>query len=139
MYHTNDLPSEIRDLLGSLSEREGDIRESGSWDTGEEIAESTFNDESSFDNINVIPSDNPGSCQSTLLVIIGAKDSDRTIDNRILEAIEHIYVKCPGITRSVVFWAAKWNSQVWSKRNSSFRKVTVVLKPFLAYPTILNT
>ena len=142
MYQSNNWSDELQRLLKALNEREAGLFDEiegnlDELDSAEDIIKRVFNDTEVLGSVNIIPFNNPGQCCSTLVVIIGAKDSDRTIDTRILEAIEHQYAKCPGKTTNVVFWAAKWNSQVWAKRNRSFKQVTVVLKPFLAAATPL--
>jgi hypothetical protein len=142
MYQSNNWSDELQRLLKALNEREAGLFDEiegnlDELDSAEDIIKRVFNDTEVLGSVNIIPFNNPGQCCSTLLVIIGAKDGDRTIDTRILEAIEHIYAKCPGKTTNVVFWAAKWNSQVWAKRKSSFGQVTVVLKPFFAEATPL--
>jgi hypothetical protein len=145
MYQSNNWSDELQRLLKALSELESELsnlfeEDLSELDSAEDIIKRVFDgqlDTGVLGSVNIIPFDNPGQCCSTLLVIIGAKDSDRTIDTRILEAIEHLYAKCPGKTTNVVFWAAKWNSQVWAKHNRSFGQITVVLKPFLAAATPL--
>ncbi|MEO0301686.1 MAG: hypothetical protein ABIM98_06930 [candidate division WOR-3 bacterium] len=84
-------------------------------------------------SFNVIPSGLPGSCKRVLVVIIGSKDS---VKMRILEAIEHISVKCLNITKYVIFWAVKWDTSVWNKHRYSFEKlnIKVVLKQFYLSP-----
>jgi len=144
MYLSNNWSDELQRLLKALSELESglfDVIEGNlsELDSGEDIAKRVFDgelDRGIFGNINIIPFDNPGQCCTTLLVIIGAKDSDRTIETRILKAVEHIHVDCPRTT-NVIFWAVKWNAQVWANHNRSFKQVTVVLKPFLATATPL--
>ncbi|MEM2100561.1 MAG: hypothetical protein QXP45_04420 [Thermoproteota archaeon] len=89
--------------------------------------------------INVIPARGKGLCHNTLLVIIGSADSDQKIENRILEALEHAVVMCSGITKTVIFWAMRWNSQAWARHARSFKGIMVLLKPFFACPTILET
>lgn len=146
MYQSNNWSDELQRLLKALNEREAGLFDEiegnlDELDSAEDIIKRVFDgrlDTGVLGNVNVIPFDNPTvQCCSTLLVVIGAKDSDRTINTQILEAIKHIYATCPGKTTNVVFWAAKWNSQVWAKHNRSFGQATVVLKPFLAAATPL--
>jgi len=143
MNRRDDLPGEVHELVGLLSDLEPHITEN--WDqcaTGVGIVSAVATRgrfEGLTDRINVIPSRRKGACHDTLLVVIGGHESDVTIDNRILEAVEHIFVHCPKETKNVLFWAARWSSLVWSKHVRSFRGRTALLKPFLADPTRLET
>ena len=103
--------------------------------SGKKIIERLFRDTKlrgiepslSGSHINVIPPvGHPGPCCSILLVAIGSWDS---IEKRILEAVEHTYVKCARITKYVIFYAAKWDQEIWIRHEQSFRPgITVVLK-----------
>ena len=87
--------------------------------------------------VNVIPPlGHPGPCREILLVVIGTNND---VEKRILEAIEHIYAKCAGITKYVVFYAARWNQVSWIQHKNSFgTNITVVLKMPLAPPIKLS-
>ena len=133
-----DIPKELQEIIEILEHREREFEIL--WNpnvlrSGKKIIERLFGDielqgiEPSLSGsyINVIPPvGHPGPCRSVLLVAIGSLDS---IENRILEAVEHIYVKCAGITKYVIFYAAKWNQEIWIRHEQSFRPgITVVLK-----------
>lgn len=87
--------------------------------------------------INVIPPiGTPGPCAKILLVAIGLKDDVKT---RLLEAIEHISVKCSGITQYAIFYAAWWDEFAWMEHRDSFMKLraNAVLKLVWEKPIVL--
>ena len=85
--------------------------------------------------INVIPPiGHPGPCRAILLVAIGAMDN---VERRILEAVEHVNVKCRGITKHVIFYAAKWDQTAWLRHSRSFTEVSTILKMPLTKPILL--
>jgi len=85
--------------------------------------------------LNVIPTtDRLGPCKEILFVAIGTNDS---IEKSILEAIKHIYAKCPNETKYIIFYAVKWNHALWLKHCSYFKKVHVILKIPMGKPTDL--
>ncbi len=77
-------------------------------------------------DVNVIPGGTKGNCHPVLIVAIGVNDDNP--NERILEAIEHVTVHCPGNTTAVVFWAAWWDALAWAAHKSSFKGVEVILK-----------
>lgn len=91
----------------------------GNWTTGESIA-------ASFPpNVNAIPGEVVDKCYSTLMVAIGSQDN---FEARILEAIVHIKVNCPGKNKKVIFEVAKWESEKWKKHVKSFNDIKVILR-----------
>lgn len=84
-------------------------------------------------SFNIIPGGVPGSCRKVLVVVIGSKDS---VKMRVLEAIAHLAVKCPDITKYVIFWTVKMNTSIF-KHIFLFKKlnVTVIWKQFYMSPT----
>ena len=135
-----DVPPDIARILDSLGEMEDILSEEpNTCRKGEDIARRIFGENGYFngEDINAIPCDVPGKCKRVLVVVIGSRTYE-DVEKRILQAIEHINVKCPGITRYVIFWALKWDSKAWIKHANSFSNVTVILKSFGAYPTRLR-
>ena len=61
-------------------------------------------------------------CKNELVVMIGSLDDPK---QRVLEAIEHLAVKCPGVTKTVVFYALTWSSLVWARHRDSFTRLQV--------------
>jgi hypothetical protein len=84
-------------------------------------------------SLNVIPSGHPGRCHPVLLVALGAQED---AEPRILQAVEHIHVRCKD-TRRVVFWAAWWDSSVWVRHRDSFKGVRVTLRMLGMPPIVL--
>ena len=135
-----DIPQYIAGILGSLSEMEGILlEEPDTCRRGEDIVERIFRDRNYYGGqpINVIPGGVPGKCERVLIVAVGSRTYE-DVERRILQAIEHIHVKCSGITSYVIFWAAKWDSTAWMEHAGSFRNITVILKSFRANPTRLK-
>ncbi|MEM2637423.1 MAG: hypothetical protein QXL15_03630 [Candidatus Korarchaeota archaeon] len=86
--------------------------------------------------INVIPPIGyPSTCKEILFVAIGNMDNVRL---RILEAIEHIHVKCKGTTKYVIFYAVKWDQREWLRHSTSFNEVSTVLKIPFCKPILLK-
>jgi hypothetical protein len=133
-----ELSQEVRTILGNIDEIEIDIFEHPTiLGTGESIIAKGFSSNSGIrDMVNVIPGGDPGSCHDTLVVAIGSNTSEN-VEARILEAMLHIGIKCRN-THSVIFLAAKWETQAWIKHAKSFRKVTTILRIFGASETILE-
>lgn len=131
-----NLPHDLGDLLGSLSESEdGLLKNPRKCASGKSIAKEL---DRNFGGqpFNVIPWGIPTSnCYGTLVVGVGYNDD---VEKRILEAYEHVSVKCRN-TRYVIFWAAAWNGLSWRSHMIMFRGVTAILKPFLAEATILRS
>ena len=86
--------------------------------------------------VNVIPGGVIGNCHDILVVAIGS-GCQENVEVRILEAIEHIWVKCPKTTY-VIFATAKWDVLAWAKHAKSFRSISCTLKMFGATPSKLN-
>ena len=86
--------------------------------------------------INVIPEGESGECHDKLIVAIGNRRGE-DIEKRILQALEHVHIKCPGRTNTVIFWTAKWDISIWSEKKHSFSGVKVILKQLGSDPTIL--
>lgn len=132
---------DVPELIALLSDMEHHITED--WSTcanGEGIVKAVTErlpDEQMAKRVNIIPGGISGMCQNTLVVVIGSRDSDVKLENRILEAALHISGRCKGITKHVIFWAARWNSETWAKHKGSFRSAMTVLKPFMADVTLL--
>ena len=109
-----------RETVSELPWRERDLR------TGRRILGRLFPEieqERGGYPINVIPPlGEPGPCRPIVLVSIGTRDG---LERRILEAIEHVSAKCAGITRHVVFYAARWDHEVWARHAGSFRSLRV--------------
>jgi len=89
------------------------------WITGESIAQGFP------PNVNAIPGKPINKCYHTLMVAIGLADN---IEARILEAVIHIKLKCPGENKKVIFIAAKWDSGSWRKWADEFRYLEVILR-----------
>jgi hypothetical protein len=75
-------------------------------------------------SVNIIPGTHPGPCRPVLVVALGIKEE---AEPRILEAVEHLHVRCPGRTSVVVFWAAWWDARAWNRHRDAFKGVRVVL------------
>jgi hypothetical protein len=137
---TRDIPQDVAGILASLSEMESTLlEEPDTCRRGEDIVEKIFDERRYYGGqpINVIPGGVPGKCEPILIVAVGSRTYE-PIQERILQAIEHIHVKCSGITRYVIFWAVKWDSTAWMKRAGSFKNITVILKLFGVNPTRLR-
>jgi hypothetical protein len=135
-----DIPQDVAGILTSLSEMEGTFSEEPrTCRSGEAIVRRIFNDGRFYGGqaINVIPSSVSGMCERILIVAIGSSPYE-DVQKRILQAIEHIHVKCSGITKYVIFWAAQFNSTAWMKHAGSFKNTTVILKLFGVNPTRLR-
>ncbi len=87
--------------------------------------------------VNTLPSGIPGRCRPVLLVAVGSRVYE-DVEKRILQAIVHVYAACPGTTKAVIFWAAKWNGVPWLKYRNYFKGTLVVLKIFGANPILLK-
>ncbi len=135
MNRRHDIPREVLDVIGWLWEMEGWMSEEPRKMRRGTVLIKEISEDASTHRINVIPGGVPGICHPTLLVAIGYNDD---VEKSILRAVEHINVRCPGITRNVLFWAASWNSASWTQHKDSFRSVTAVLKPFFAEPALLH-
>lgn len=132
-----DIPNDIANILGILSNTESIFLENPrTYQRGEDMIDSLRNSYQG-QRINVIPDGMSGECQQVLLVAIG-KRKDEDVEKRILQAIEHINVRCLGITKYVIFWAAKWESMAWMKHRDSFKNAIVILKLFGIDPVILR-
>lgn len=81
--------------------------------------------------INIIPGNKQGDCQENLLVII---DSNNNINNLLDKAIQHIS-NCPK-TKYIIFYAAKWDSLKWIKKEKDFKNIPIILKLVGAEPLI---
>lgn len=142
MNDRDDLPATLRNLEGSLSQFEPKEEDDwDGWETGEDIIREMEERTqwSSHNWINIIPGRVPDECHDTLLVVVGTKEKDLKLENRILEALKHVSVECRGKTNNILFWAGNWNSRVWSKHANAFNGHYVWLKPFWAKPTRLQT
>ena len=128
---------DIQALLDSLSSIENDLKVTPTvLLTGKQIIKNSSLSQQG-DLINIYPDGVPtNQCHSTLLVVIGHNDN---VELSILAAVEHIAVSCKGTTTNVIFWAVWWSSIAWSKHQASFKNIDVVLKPFYANQTLLNT
>ncbi len=130
-----DIPEDVGMLVVSLSQIETMISDSTQkMGTGRAILKQ-MPERMLNDRINVFPGGVPGTCHETLLVAIGCNDD---VENSILHAVEHIGVRCRGITTNVLFWAASWNAASWIRHRDSFQNVTAVLKLFFVKPTLLS-
>lgn len=89
--------------------------------------------------VNVIPGGATGECRLTLVVYIGDYDEDLVLENRVLEALQHVSVLCKGMTRYVIFYATWWSGLVWKNRAASFKKVgaTCILRIYHCPPLLL--
>jgi hypothetical protein len=78
---------------------------------------------------NTIPTGRPGpDCLRLVVVAIGSRDN---VSERVLQAFEKLGGHCRGKTTHVVFWARKWQSEVWESNERDFRSIpnaVVVLK-----------
>ena len=84
--------------------------------------------------VNVIPGGEPGQCLPTLVVAIGSNEGGPTLRNRLLEAVEHVAVKCKGATALVVFYAMWWDTKEWSRKRATFQQLgipCVLMMPFI--------
>ena len=140
----SDIPGEIKNILNTLSKMERIVLEDPrTYQSGENIVNKIFHNgeyrkyQGQGQEINVIPGGVSDGCQLVLLVAIGERRSE-DVEKRILQAIEHINVKCSGTTKYVIFWAAKWESTAWMKHRDSFRNGTVILKLFGIDPIVLR-
>jgi hypothetical protein len=134
------IPQDVAGILTSLSEMEGTfLEEPDTCRRGEDIVRRIFHERRfcAGQPINVIPGGVPGKCEPILIVAVGSRTYE-DVQKRILQAIEHIHVKCSGITKYVVFWAAKWDSTAWMEHAGSFKNITVILKLFRVNPTRLR-
>jgi len=138
-----EIPEEVGRILGTLGEMESMLEDSKSYLRGEDMIRKTFGNEyyrgRTVGTIpaNVIPNGVPDKCRQVLIVAIGSSRFE-SVEKCILQAIEHIYANCMGITKYVIFWAAKWDVSAWIEHANSFKNVTVILKPFRANPTLLR-
>lgn len=90
-----------------------------------------------LDPVNTLPRGIPSTCRPVLLVAVGSRVYE-DVEKRILQAIAHVYAACPGTTKTVIFWAAKWNGVPWLKYRNYFKSTMVVLKVFGANPILLQ-
>jgi hypothetical protein len=84
---------------------------------------------------NVIPSDVKGPCYPLLVTAIGSEDD---VESRILQASRHVENACAGITRTVIFLAAKWDAGAWIKNYDHFADIETHLYLFFAEPIRLT-
>jgi hypothetical protein len=122
---------EIRELISHLSSIEQELLgEAGArppWNSGKKIIERLAPAGRFGQSINTIPSGAPGGCHPLLIVALGWQED---AEPRILEAVEHLAVRCPGKTREVVFWAPWWSATAWLRHKGSFGSTRVSLKLF---------
>jgi len=133
----DDLSGDVLEVLGRLDsfdeQLDDEIQRNPAkrW-SGKGIIDALFpNRDPGGQRLNVIPSGVPGQCQQTLLVAVATWYE---LKQRVLQAIEHVSVKCRHTTQSVVFYAFSWDARVWAVHRHSFRRlhVTCVLKmPFV--------
>jgi hypothetical protein len=130
---------EFMDIIGAIEGMEKELLSEKGWrkklDSGESIIHALTHGATGDYWVNLIPSGTPGRCRDTLVVGIGYEDS---VNERILEAIEHVKVHCPGTTTKVVFLAAWWGVPEWLRHRESFDGVRVVLKILGARPILLS-
>jgi len=74
---------------------------------------------------NAIPSDIKGNCHPLLVTAIGSEDN---VESRILQAALHVKAACPGISKTVVFVAAKWDARAWRKNRHYFAGIETYLR-----------
>jgi hypothetical protein len=127
---SQELHSTLADLAGTFRRVEENPE---SFGTGKAIIRGCFQE---ADNgwVNVIPGGDPGQCRRTLVVAIGSNESGQVLTNRLLEAVEHVAVKCKGTTALVVFYAMWWDAKEWSRRRGTFQQLSVpcvLVMPFL--------
>jgi|GEM_PF-3464418 len=127
-----ELSQNVKEFLDWLNSIERELEEKIIEDsrnllTGEKIIKKLFPEERSIfkgQPINVIPQIGTlGPCASILFVAIGKRDR---IKERILEAIEHVSVKCKDTTKYVIFYAALWDTIIWLKHMGSFKKLNII-------------
>ena len=135
-----DIHPEMRTFAVELNELESQILNNPEYYTdGKEIVKRFLLDRKFLHDtttVNLIPMGRPGHCHQSILVVIGSNDFDK-VEMRILEALEHLYAKCPEVTEFVVFWAVTWNGEAWSKHSRYFDHCLVMLKIFGAPPVSL--
>jgi hypothetical protein len=136
MVMNANFPADLQDLLGSLSQIENELFENPRKCASGESVTKELEGVIVGHPFNVIPWGIPtAQCHSTLVVGVGYNDD---AEKRILEAYEHISAKCPN-TKYVIFLAAAWYGLSWKRHSSQFRRVTAILKPFFADPTLLRS
>jgi len=135
---SKDRNNEVGNIIDGIDRMESELFENPSiLDKGESIIGNLFPGRDGLNNnVNVIPGGVPGKCHDILVVGIGS-NSQENAEVRILEAVEHIWVKCPKTTH-VLFVAAKWDASAWAKHANSFRSISCTLKMFRATPSKLD-
>ena len=73
---------------------------------------------------NVFPGGVPGDCHNLLLVGIGTPDVE--LEKALDQALRHVGIRCPGTTRTVIFYAMWWSGKQWAARRSEFQKLGIV-------------
>lgn len=137
------MPDEIAGVLEGLTKRERVFEQDPEIPKSAEdiIQKGLPGDSISNYPVNVIPGDTPGKCRDVLIVAVGSAQQSKYeyVDRRILQAIEHVYAKCPQDTKFVIFWTENWDTTTWRNHVDSFKGkgVTVVLKLFGHYPKLL--
>src|SRR5271157_5696068 len=106
--------SQLADVLGVLDgiELELEISAQGRKTPSLKKGEGMIKALGTGHSVNVIPGGEPGPCRDILVVAIGIKDDN--INERILEAVEHVTTRCAGKTTAIVFWAAWWDALAWA-------------------------
>lgn len=70
----------------------------------------------------LIPSATMRGCHPTLVVCVGRQDD---VEERIKQAASHLTdTHCGGTTKTVVFWAATWDSGLWWRHAPAFKETT---------------
>ena len=126
------------DLQGILHYLSGleTIYRTSAINRGEDIVKVLIKENNPLLNpVKMLPKGIPHTCKPVLLVAIGSRVYE-DVEKRILQAIAHVFAACPETTKTVIFWAAKWDSVPWLKYRTYFNTM-VVLKLFGANPLLL--
>lgn len=129
-----DLPG----ILHYLSGLETAIYTTPAANRGEAMVKALIKEDNPlFHLVTMLPRGIPTKCKPVLLVAVGSRMYE-DVEKRILQAIAHVFAASPNTTKTVIFWAAKWNSIPWLKYRTYFNNTMVVLKTFGANPILLH-
>ena len=125
----NSERGELLKVLDALDSFEHDVRaegeDSNDWhEKGIDLAVFLEHGHSGLSptEYDLIPSDTMHGCHPTLVVCVGRQDD---VEERIKQAANHLApTHCGGTTKTVVFWAATWDSGAWWRHSGSFKGTT---------------
>ncbi len=130
----NDMPREIIEIMEQLTAMEHALIDKPKVShKGEDIVGKMLQ-RGLMTPFNALPGQEPERCEAILFVGVGLKDN---VEVRIFQAIEHIH-NCAGVTGTVIFWAATWDTSAWMRHVRTFKDLRVFLKLFHAEPIRLR-